>query len=356
MKQSLLKHAAIVPPKVRHLDTASAGLLFGIIATAGYTLAGIILRDLADDTDPYWVSCIKAVPTLVVAMWLIHQRKKRGQAIKVPLRLIPALLAIGVIVQIGGNAGSQWAFEIIGLAITIPMMFGTLIVGSAVIGVLMFQERLTTRRLVAVVMLIAAVSILSLAAGGEATSSENVAANAQGAREASTSATTVPAVLKLTAMGVLVACLSGIAYAISHAAIRQITSPEIPLSVPLAVFSIAGIVALGAISGWRIGWDGIVNTTANQWWRLWAAGVVNAVAYFALGRTIQLLPLVQVNIITASQVALNAVAGIVIFSEPISAALIIGVSLTMMGLLIQGRWKRTPAEASKIPSNGTQEA
>ena len=322
------------------------GLVFGILATLGYTLAGIILRDLADDTDPYWVSCIKAIPTLVLALWLLGQRRKRSaEPIQFPLKLLPLLLGIGVIVQIGGNAGSQWAFEVVGLAITIPLMFGTLIVSSALFGVMMFGERLTRRTVIAVVLLTLAVSVLSLAARSE----EQAITNPEGEPSQQVAMTAEPtdvtgdaatATTSLAVLGVIVACLSGVAYAISHAAIRRYTSPEIPLSVPLAIFSIAGIVVLGGFAFSRLGWEGIVGTTANQWWRLWAAGLVNALAYFSLGRAIQALPLVQVNIITASQVALNAVAGILIFAEPLSAALIVGVSLTMAGLLVQGKRKK----------------
>lgn len=339
MKQPRLQRSSLIPHRFRNLETATVGLIFGIIATAGYTLAGIILRDLADDTDPYWVSCIKAIPTLVVALWLIRQRRRRGERIDFPFRLLPILLAIGVIVQVGGNAGLQWAFEVIGLAISIPLMFGTLIVGSAAIGVLMFQERMTRRRIAAVVLLMAAVSVLSFAARSEDAQATQLSA-------ASTS---------LAAIGVLVACLSGFAYATSHAAIRHYTSPTIPLSVPLAIFSVAGIIVLGAMSYWRLGWEGIAGTTSDQWSRLWAAGLVNAAAYFALGRAIQMLPLVQVNIITASQVALNAVAGIMIFSEPISTALVIGVVLTMIGLVIQGR-RRKPVAVTETAAPDADDA
>lgn len=302
--------------------------MFGLIATAFYTLVSVILRDLADDTDPYWVSCIKAVPTLAAALWLIAQRRRRGQPVQLPWRLVPVLVLVGVIAQVGGNAGSQWSFEVIGLAISIPLMFGTLILGSAGIGIVLYQERLSRRRILAVALIIAAVAVLSLAV--HARGEENVPGTA---------------VNSLAALGVLIACLSGIAYAVSHAAIRSFTSETVPLSVPLAVFSLVGIVVLGAFSVGRMGWDGIAATTANQWWRMWAAGVVNAIAYFSLGRALQSLPIVQVNIITASQVALNAIVGVFIFLEPSSLSLWTGVLLTMVGLLIQARWKRPPRVA-----------
>ena len=83
-----------------------------------------------------------------------------------------------------------------------------------------------------------------------------------------------------------------------------------------------------------LGWRGILATTAWDWGIMLAAGVLNAVAFFALSKALRLVTVVHVNLVNASQVAMAAVAGVAFFDEAWTAALSIGVGLTVLGLLV----------------------
>ena len=55
--------------------------------------------------------------------------------------------------------------------------------------------------------------------------------------------------------------------------------------------------------------------------------------FIALSVALKSLPVIAVNLLNASQVAMAAVAGILLFSEPVTNSLVIGVALTLIGLV-----------------------
>ena len=63
------------------------------------------------------------------------------------------------------------------------------------------------------------------------------------------------------------------------------------------------------------------------------AGILNFLAFIALSVALKSLPVIAVNLLNASQVAMAAVAGILLFSEPVTNSLVIGVALTLIGLV-----------------------
>ena len=46
-------------------DYIIRGTILGLIAAIGYTAANVFLR-FSTDVDPYWVSWVKAIPTVVI--------------------------------------------------------------------------------------------------------------------------------------------------------------------------------------------------------------------------------------------------------------------------------------------------
>ena len=64
------------------------------------------------------------------------------------------------------------------------------------------------------------------------------------------------------------------------------------------------------------------------------AGVFNAIAFLAVTKAFQLISVVYVNSLNASQAAMAAIAGVILFSEPMSLPLAVGVALTIAGLML----------------------
>ena len=68
---------------------------------------------------------------------------------------------------------------------------------------------------------------------------------------------------------------------------------------------------------------------------LWA-GIFNAVAFFLLAKALQHIPVLMVQILNASQAAMAAAAGWMLFDERLSAYVQAGLGVTAFGLILAG--------------------
>lgn len=289
-------------------------------ASCLYTAASICQRRLVA-CDALWAACVKAVPTLLVAavgVWLLHRRGRVWPS----RRVLGILVATGLLVQFGGNGAFQWSLGVVGLAPAVPLCFGALIVGGALLGRLYLGEAVTVRSGLAMILLLAAIGLL-----------------AAGSKQA-TAITPPPSGMSAglwSLAGVAAALGSGLAYAVQGAVIRQVAGRAAPVMLVLLVLSGTGVASLGAISLWRLGPEGILRTSHGLWAWLGLQGLFNAGAFYALSKSLQWVPMVQVNVLNASQIALAALAGVIFFGEQVTAYLACGVALTIVGLLLVDR-------------------
>jgi len=301
------------------------GTLCGLFSAVGYTAANACLRAVTD-CDPIWVSAMKALPTLVMVGPWVAVQAVRGQKV-LPERHVLGLLAAGALIgQLVGNVVFQWSLGVVGLALAVPLTLGTMILGGALMGRLLLHEPLTVRMLVAVLTLIVAIAVLS---SGASDAHRSVAGPAATKRAAEW----------LVALGVAGAMLSGLAYSILGVVIRYGVKGRASLSITLLTVSLLGALSLGAWSSWRIGWQGMWNTSPNDFAMMLAAGLFNAIAFLALTKALQLANLVYVNALNATQATMAALAGVLLFHEAPSRELAVGVALTIagLGLMKQGR-------------------
>lgn len=262
--------------------------------------------------------------------WLLRQGRARPSR-----RVTGLLIATGILVQLGGNGAFQWSLAVVGLAPAVPLCFGALIVGGALLGWLCLGEGVSVRAGLATILLLAAIGLI-----------------AAGSKQTATITASPPAISAglWSALGVAAALASGVAYAVQGAVIRHVTRREVPVVFVLLVLSTTGVVCLGVISLLRLGPDGIERTSHGLWAWLALQGLFNAGAFYALSKSLQWVPMVQVNVLNASQIALAALAGVMFFRERVSSYLVGGVVLTIFGLLLVDRGnpaKHLPHSARK---------
>lgn len=289
-----------------------------------YTAANICLRQLAAlEADEMWVTCMKEVVTVAtVGPWLVVQGFRRRTVLPPPGALAKLLLvALGV--QLLGNLSLQWAFGVVGLAIAVPAVFGLMLTSSAVMGWLLLGERVSGRSIAAIGLLVVSIALLSLGAGEVRRAVEQVTAAAEDPMR--------------TLAGVGAACLAGIMFASLTIAIRSLATARVPVASIVFVVTGMGVVSLGGLSLARLGWRELAATPPEHLGWMLAAGACNLVAFLAITKGLQLTTVVHANVLNASQVALGALAGILLFTEPPNPWLVIGVVLTIGGMmLIQG--------------------
>jgi len=307
-------------------DTLLFGTICGIISAVGYTGANICLR-AAVGVDPVWVSALKAVPTVIVCGPILIYMARQGQQIWPTARTLGLLLFAALVGQVFGNIVFQWSLGVIGVALATPLTLGTIIVGGAVIGRVVLQEPVSRRSAIAMGILIAAIMLLSLGAGK---ANESVAQSL--AKEAAESVEGAP--WYLVGLGVLAACAAGVAYAVLGVVIRYGVSGRASMPTVLFIVGATGVVVLGGASTVRIGIDGMLSNTPEEYLWMLFAGLFNITAFYALTNALRLTSVVYVNALNATQAAMAAAAGYLIFEEPLTASLSIGVALTALGLLL----------------------
>lgn len=287
-----------------------------------YTAANLELRQVARPGEmdwAIWVSAWKAVPATALAVGLIFWRHARGLSAWTPRRLVLPLIGTGLVMQLAGNAAFQWALSLGGLALTVPLIFATLIAVGAWLGRMLLGEAVSRRSAVAMAILLLAIGVLSSGAG-DATSAV--------ASERST--TTV-------VLAIAAACIAGAAYGACGVMIRIVVRQQVSISATLLPLSATGMVALGCLSWLRMGTPALLTTTSAELTTMLAAGVFNAIAFFAVSGSLRYLSVNRANLINASQTAMCAVAGVLVFAEPVTGGLVAGTLLTVAGLMLMDR-------------------
>lgn len=298
------------------VDPHLFGTFCGLFSAFVYTCSNSFLRAV-DTCDPVWVSAIKAVPTVLIMGGVISVLALRGHKVLPPLPMLAAIAIGGLMGQLGGNISFQWALGQIGVALTVPLSLGGMILGAATLGRIFLHEPVTPRAALALALLLAAICVLSL-----------------GAQAAGKSMIHSQVPLWRVVGGVAAACWSGMAYSILNVILRYCITRGAPLPATLFTVSIVGLVVLGLLAWLRIGHAGILATTGREMSLMLAAGLCNTVAFMALTKSLQLTSVVYVNALNATQATLAAVAGVLIFKEALSPWLAVGVALTIAGLLV----------------------
>ena len=303
------------------------GVLLGLAAAVTYSIANLALRGLAK-TDgglgwSMWVAGTKAFPTFFVAVILICVRRRRGQVSFTDWNLVWPIAVAAFFNQLGGNLAFQMSLVEIGLAITVPICFSSIICSGAIVGRFVLGDAVSVRTGVSMGLMVASIVFLSTAATN---------------RTAVVSATTLPGSVDWgTTTGVALAMISGLAYGITGVYIRKAVRSQMPVAATLFLFSAAGFLVLCPLSLTLLSWSTIAATTPQDWVSIAAAGVFNAIGFFAITHAMRHLTISRTNVINASQNALCAIGAVIVFGESLNAFGLLGIGLTIIGLLTLDR-------------------
>lgn len=269
--------------------------------------------------DPIWaVFNRELVTTAAIAPWLLYYAV--GDRTLWPSgRTLVRLLLVGLLIEVVGNVGAQWAFGVVGLAITIPAIYGVVLVAGAVLGRLWLREHVSRRSAGAIALVLASLVLLGI--GAEAAGLAIAAADA------------VPPNPLTLVLGVAVGGLAGGTFALLGLTIRHsVTRTTRPIAIAFLV-PLMGVVSLGPLSVYRLGVPSLLGTPWEQFALMGVAGVFNLVGFLAIIHGLQRTTVAHANVLSASQIALAAAVGIVMFHEPPNPWLLLGIGLTIVGIL-----------------------
>lgn len=318
---------APAPPRSTLHDPLLLGTAWVLLAAVGYTASNVFLRRAATTTDPAWACCIRAMPILVLALVGMARQALRGRSVWPTRHLVLPLTLAGISSQLLGNAAFQHALGVVGLAITVPLTFSTILVGGAILGRLWLGESITPRAVGAMGLLCLAIVLLSFGAGEASHSVVPQSNRPSGA----------------VAWALVAGCASGIAYAGTGVVIRRSVVAAVPVATIQFFISVWGVVGLGLLSAWRLGLPELLATPRPVVVDLLWAGGLNFLAFLGFGLGLKQISVVHANAVNSSQIAMAALAGVLFFGEPPSLALVLGLALTLVGLaLMQTAAHRPP--------------
>lgn len=317
-------------------DPRIVGTLCGLVSAFGYTCANACLRAVSQ-CDAVWVSCVKAFPTVAIFGPIVMWRWTQGREALPPRRQLAALVAVSIVCQLFGNVVFQWSLGIVGMALAVPLTLGMMIVAGAMMGRVLLHESVTIPMAISTLVLIGAMFVLSL---GAKEASQTMAGQSRGLS------------IWLVAAGVGAALGSGIAYAMLGVVIRYAVTDRISILMTLVSVTLTGVIVLGAASLARVGWRGMLATSQRDLSIMLLAGFFNAMAFLALTRSLQLIPVIYVNALNATQATMAAITGVLLFAERSSWALWYGVALTVVGLILMQKRLLRPRGKSRKPVGG----
>lgn len=326
---------ALVRPAAR--PSAATGVLLAVVAAVCYTGTNIALKGAIRDGDAawaVWVTALKSLPGALAAWLLLADRAWRRLPTLPSARTVALLLAVGLAVQAGGNLFFQWSLAMCGLALAVPTVFATLVLTGATLGRVWLGEAVTSRSAIAMGVLIAAIAVLG-----------------QGADAASRALPRGPdgvSPLVWVLSGVGLSAFAGVLYGALGVVIRRTTKDDVPLPATLALVSTMGTLGLGIPAVALLGSE-VVHSSPNESLLMLVAGTLNAIAFFAIGGAFRRISVVQVNLINASQAAMCALGGVLIYRESLTAALVIGTLLTIVGLVLMDRRGPAPPQPLDEP-------
>ncbi len=305
---------------------------FGIASALGYMSANVCLRSLTN-LDPIWVSCVKAVPTVVAFAPLLIVQAAKGRSLFPSFRMLILTVLAGLCGQLAGNVCFQWSLGVVGIALTVPITLGSMILTGALLGRWVLGDRVTLEMVYASIVLILAICILSLGAG-RANASIRAAEQTPWIQVAG---------------AVAAACLSGLAFSVLGVVLRYASNRNTPLPSLLFTMGLVGVLVLGAMAISRESPRTLWQNSQPQLAALVAAGLFNVLAFWALTKALQISPVLFVNALNASQTAMAAIAGVLLFREPLSLPMISGVLLTAIGLLMMRSRRGDTSKAETTP-------
>ncbi len=304
-----------------------------MVSAVAYTMMNICMRQLTVlQCDPLWAVFNRELVTAVaVAPWLLWRVVARRTALPWGRTLVE-LLAVAVLIQLVGNVGVQWAYGVVGLAVSVPAVFGTCIAGSALLGWACLGERVSRRSQTAIAILFA--SLILLGIGAETASAPDAVSVSLAAVSGRW----------LLLFGVGAAGMAGVTYALLNIVIRRaVTQTTLPVAVAFLV-TLTGAVTLGPCSLLRHDVSPSLGSPSAQFGLMAGAGLFNLIGFLSLIYGLQRTTVVHANAISTLQVAMAAVAGMLLFGEPPNPWLLGGICLTIAGVLRIDR----PAEPPEV--------
>ena len=271
-----------------------------------------------------------SVSVVLMGGWLFWQRACGRPLLPPRGRWLAALVLVGASSQLLGNLPVMWAMSVVGLALTIPLAMSVSLAAAAICGRAVLRERVSWRSPAAMGIVMVSVVLLGLA-GRDA----NVAT-------ASTEYETTAAWWTLAAIAA--AGMAGVTYGVLSVATRKLLLAGTANAAVLFVIPTVGVALTAPLGFYRQACAGFRPNLRGRRRRHAGRGPAQPARLHGRPPGPAADERGACQPARASQVAMAAVAGFLFFAEPASLALVLGVVLTIVGMVLLD-----PPPATRVP-------
>jgi DME family drug/metabolite transporter len=284
------------------------GMVWGLLVALGYAAMNLSLRAAAVHVDPLIASLVRGVPMLLLAWGMIVAQRQTAQIARLGRPVALPLMLVAVLLSVTGNGGFQSGLTYAGLTITVPVVAGATLWGGAFGGWWLMRESVSPRSIVGLCLLVVALPLLISGGGGG---------------------------LGPVWLGALAAVIAGLSYGGGNVLLRRtMVTHQLAQAPTLAVLSTTGMLAISGLVFARQGLTALSQLDHLVLGWLLVAGLFNAVAFIALSKALALLPAARVGALGALQTAVSAIGGVILFAEPLTPSIALGVALSLIGAVL----------------------
>lgn len=327
---------------VRFLRSESAQGFFCCLASSlFYSFSLFLLRLMTNyrSVQPDWTLCVKESVTVFFVGLYILVSVCRGRYRFPPLSSILWILFAGFCCEAIGARAHLTSYAVIGLVLAGPLIQAFQLITAAALGAIFLKETLNAVKVATIVILIGAVTLLSLSPLMTPETASDVE---------SAAAFVVPSG-KALIVGVLLTLATGWGYATQIAVVRGVmvrgrervdsagrSVAPVPISLVMLLITGVGMISFGLFLIAERGIEGFYRVPGECWPIALGAGLLNLVGFYFQNKGIELIPASKVSLICVSQIFLLTVLGITFFGEPANPAVWTGLLLTVLGVLMAG--------------------
>ena len=302
------------------ISPAAIGVGCCVFFAFAVTAVNICLRFMSTQCDKVWVIFIKELMTVVIiGPWLLAQ-VFRGKRIFPNWRLLAVLAVTGLLTQWAANLTCLWAMSVVGLSVTVPVSMGTSLVVSAVLGWLLLRERIAGLSAFAIGLMCLSIFLLSL---GASSVNESIAAS-----------TGAGASMVMVFLAVAGTIMAGTVYALLAVVVRRAVTGSTSPAIVVFMITGMGVITLGPWSLFQNGFAMVAAIPMCDHFVLLLMGVLNLAGFFAMAKGLEMITVAHANVLSASQVVMGVMAGMLLFAEPSSPWLLVGVFLAIAAIIM----------------------
>lgn len=315
---------------------ATTGFLICLAAETFYFGASFLLRCMTEYSrvSPDWTIVVKesvtVFATLLVIISLVVARRYRFPSFK----MIVAMIIGSFFCQFVGARYHLWAFALIGMVLTVPLIQCVMILGVTSLSIPFLGERMTRLKWITTIILIVAVTLLTISQFGLSGAEEETLETGTGVS------------LHSTLLGIMAAVIAGLGYVIYNVITKRVmrpptsadvaSKPPMPASLMMCLVCGVGMVTSSISLIAQEGVSAFWSVPPICWGIALGAGLTNFLGFCFRAISFRKVSVSKIIFVSSFQIVALAIVGVTVFNEPTTPLLWTGLGLSILGIILAG--------------------